>query len=78
MFFVCKGTVLKGTFSTEETQINRLDYGFERRKMLYFSLWEEVGFLQGELKKGLIMEKSCLTLEWLIQHECVNYAFILE
>ena len=46
----------------------RLANGLERKKIVYFSLLESVGVLQGDLKikKGLINRKCAETLEWLI------------
>ena len=51
----------------------RLENDVERKKTVYFSLWEDVGILQGEVKieqRG-DTEKSVVTLEWLIQDECI-------
>ena len=41
------------------------------KKRVYFSVWEDVRVLQGELKiKGPVNGKGALTLGWLIWHEC--------
>ena len=48
----------------------RQESGHERKKLVYFSLWEDVGVLQGELK---IKQRAAVTLEWLTWHECMNY-----
>ena len=45
----------------------RLEYGLERNKVVYFSLWVDVGVFQGELKiKGPANWKSAVTVESLI------------
>ena len=39
----------------------------EREKMVYFSLWEDVGGLQGKLKnkeKANKLKKNAVTLQW--------------
>ena len=45
----------------------RLENGLERKSVVFFSLWHDMGVLQGGLKiKELIIRKSVVTLEWLI------------
>ena len=48
---------------------------FKIKKILYVSIWKDVGVLQGELKIKHRDDKwkSVVTLEWLIQYECVCY-----
>ena len=49
----------------------RLENSLEKN---YFSLWEDVGVLEGELKKkGLMNGKGAVTLEWVLQHKFVSY-----
>ena len=64
-FFVCN---LKNTCHTGETLMTRLGNGLERKKMVHFSLWEDVEVLQRELKieQRAHKWKSAITLEWLI------------
>ena len=52
----------------------RLEMVLKERKYYIFS-WEEVAVLQEELKikQRLINGKSGVTVEWLIQHECLNF-----
>ena len=40
----------KSIFPTGETLMMRLENGFEKKKVVYFSLWEDLGALQGELE----------------------------
>ena len=47
-----------------------------KKKMVYFSLGENVGPYKesSELSRGSVNGKSALTLHWLIQHEPVSHS----
>ena len=48
------------------------------KETVYLLLWEDVGVLQGgcKIEQRPDKWKSAVTLEWLIQHEYMNYVSV--